>query len=405
MRVLISTSTFPRFHGDNVTPFMADLVLALASRGIELDVLAPHSPGSKKIEDFGNGVTVHRFRYAWPEKAENIFYGAGALENLKSKPLKAMKLPFVAVAQAAATYCLARSRRYDLIHAHWVIPQGITALPSCLGRTALVVTAHGSDVLGLQGRLPMWAKQLVVRHASFLTANSVATANALHTLSADPDRVEIVPIGASLRPAETTIPAGRDGFADEASPLLLFVGRLIDCKGADDAVAALALLQNRLPHARLVVVGDGPERQALEAKAASLGISDRILFTGWLQPANVIYWMRRGDVLIIPSRRAVDGTMEAQGVVPLEAMLHNLPVIASRCGGLVDIIRHEETGLLVAERSPGEISDAVETIVTNKDFATRLSARAKEWVLSEGTMARTAERFHEIYQRVLSVGG
>ncbi|RWA85886.1 glycosyltransferase [Mesorhizobium sp.] len=402
MRVLISTSTFPRFHGDNVTPFMADLVFALAARGIELDVLAPHAPGSKTFEDLGNGVTVHRFRYAWPEKMENVFYGAGALENIKSKPSKAIKLPLIAVAQAAATYQLARSRRHHLIHAHWVVPQGITALPSCLDRTALVVSAHGSDVLGLQGRLPMWAKQLVARHASFLTANSAATAAALRMLGANPDRVEIVPIGASPRTREATIPSWKCGFADEANPLLLFVGRLIDCKGAEDAVAALASLQSRLPGARLVVVGDGPERQTLEAKAASLEVRDRILFTGWLQPANVSHWMRRSDVLIVPSRRAADGTMEAQGVVPLEAMLHDLPVIASRSGGLVDIIRHEETGLLVAERSPGEIADAVERMVANRSFATGLAASAKEWVLSEGTMAKTAERFHEIYRRILS---
>lgn len=402
MRVLISTSTFPRFHGDNVSPFMSDLIFALAARGIELDVLAPHSPGSKTVEDLGNGVTVHRFRYAWPEKLENVFYGAGALENIKSKPSKAIKLPLIAVAQAAATYQLAKSRRHHLIHAHWVVPQGITALPSCLGRTALVVSAHGSDVLGLQGRLPMWAKQLAARHASFLTANSAATAAALRRLGANPERVEIVPIGASSRTREARFPSWECGFAEEANPLLLFVGRLIDCKGAEDAVAALALLQSRLPGARLVVVGDGPDRQTLEAKATSLEVRDRILFTGWLQPENVSHWMRRSDVLVIPSRRAADGTMEAQGVVPLEAMLQDLPVIASRCGGLVDIIRHEETGLLVAERSPGEIAEAVERMVTNKRFAIGLAANAKEWVLSEGTIAKTAERFHEIYHRVLS---
>ncbi|TIS84100.1 MAG: glycosyltransferase family 4 protein, partial [Mesorhizobium sp.] len=217
-----------------------------------------------------------------------------------------------------------------------------------------------------------------------------------------PDRVEIVPIGASSRTREETVPSWECGFADEANPLLLFVGRLIDCKGAEDAVAALALLQSRLPGARLVVVGDGPDRQTLEAKAASLEVRDRILFTDWLQPEKVSQWMRRSDVLVIPSRRAADGTMEAQGVVPLEAMLHDLPVIASRCGGLVDIIRHEETGLLVAERSPGEIAEAVERMVTNKRFAIGLAANAKEWVLSEGTIAKTAERFHEIYHRVLS---
>lgn len=82
MRFLISTSTFPRFYGDNVTPFMVDLVFALAARGIELDVLAPHSPSSETVEDLGNGVTVRCFRYIWPEKMEDVFYGAGAPENL-----------------------------------------------------------------------------------------------------------------------------------------------------------------------------------------------------------------------------------------------------------------------------------------------------------------------------------
>jgi glycosyltransferase involved in cell wall biosynthesis len=400
LRVLITTSTFPRFHGDRVTPFMADLVRALAAIGVEVDVLAPHSPGSEKVEALGDGIRVYRFRYAWPESAEDIFYGAGALENLRLRPAKACKLPSVVATQALATWRLARSRGYDVIHAHWLLPQGLTAIPGAFGRgIPLVATAHGSDVFALKGPFALRAKRVVTRSASVLTANSQATADALLSLGADAARIRIVPIGAGAREGSVAEVATSQSFAGEAGPLLLFVGRLVESKGADDAIAALALLRDRLPGARLVVVGDGPEKEALAAHAASLGIPDRVSFRGWLEPAQVSALMRMATVLLAPSRRMPDGTTEGQGVVPLEAMLAGLPVVASRVGGLTDIVRHETTGLLVSERSPQEVAEAVVRLVSCPALAERLAATAGAWALSEGTIETTARRFRDIYEQ------
>lgn len=93
LRVLMSTSTFPRSTGDATTPFMAQIADALVQRGVEVDVLAPHAPGSRARDQLAAGLNIHRFRYAWPESAEDICYGAGALENLKAHSLRMAKLP------------------------------------------------------------------------------------------------------------------------------------------------------------------------------------------------------------------------------------------------------------------------------------------------------------------------
>ena len=402
MRILVSTSTFPRYEGDRVTPFMADLVSALVLRGIEVDVLAPHAPGSRTEERISNGATVYRFRYAWPEAAEDICYGAGALENLRSRPLRVLKLPMLIAAQALAARHLARQRQYDVIHAHWLLPQGLSALRAISGKTPVIVTAHGSDVLGLPSTWAMRAKRIVVRNASRLTANTSATAEALFALGARANRVEIVRIGASPKFAldRSTERAMERPMGNR--PHMLFVGRLIALKGVDLAIRALSQLLRYRPEAMLTIIGDGHLRQELAELADSLGAGNRVHFAGWLQPEEVAGAMRNADVLVAPSRTMSDGSTEAQGVVPIEAMLMELPVIASRVGGLKEIVQDGVTGLLVDENAPHAIAKAVLRLDEDRTYAAQIKRQAQCWAVSEGLMTRTAERYHEIYQDVLA---
>lgn len=397
MRILISTSTFPRFAGDSVTPFMLNLAKALVERGIEVDVLAPHAPGSLTSEVLAPGLMVTRFRYAWPESAEDICYGGGALENLRQHPWRAVKLPLLVAAQAAALRKLLQQRQYDVIHAHWLLPQGATAV-AVASATPVLVSAHGSDVFGLQGGISRLCKRWVLRHASLATANSEATASAMCALGMPADRISLVRIGAALDP-HLDPPILRSRSPSRPGPCLLFVGRLIDLKGTDDAIHALVEVRQRFPSAGLVIAGDGPLRMELQRLVEREGLLDAVTFAGWLQPEDLRSLMVQSDVLVVPSRQGPGGTVEAQGVVPLEAMIMGLPVVATRSGGLSEIVRHGETGLLVPERSPGDLAQAACRILEDDTLRLGLVETALAWARAKGTMLHTADQFIRLYSR------
>ena len=125
-RLLVLTSTWPRWQGDTTTSFVRDLTGRLSGLGWETEVLAPHAPGAAR-DEVDDGMVVHRFRYLWPESAETVCYGSGALVNLRERPLELAKVPMLVAAEQAATLRAVRTRRPDVIHAHWLIPQGLVA--------------------------------------------------------------------------------------------------------------------------------------------------------------------------------------------------------------------------------------------------------------------------------------
>ena len=130
------------------------------------------------------------------------------------------------------------------------------------------------------------------------------------------------------------------------SSRLLFVGRLVERKGVQVLLEALARLRDR-PGVRVRVVGDGPMRGALERQAATLGVADRVRFDGSVSTEELVRRFRECDVFVLPAVVDAKGDTEGLGVVLIEALSYGKPVIASAAGGIVDIVRDGETGLLV----------------------------------------------------------
>jgi glycosyltransferase involved in cell wall biosynthesis len=294
-----------------------------------------------------------------------------------------------------------------LVHSHWLLPQGFTSALAAkfLGRPH-VVTVHGGDVFALRGPVSRAAKKLVLRLADAVTVNSEATRRAVLELGSREDKVVRIPMGAedAAAPDPGEVASLRAALCGQAGPLLAFVGRLVPEKGAADLLEAVAILTGSLPGIRAVVIGDGPERDALLRQARALGIDQRIRLTGWLTPAEVRRHLRAADFFVGPSRPAPDGWVEAQGLTFIEAMLAERPVVASGIGGIVDAVRHEETGLLVAPGAPDAIAEAVLRLDGDREFARRLALAGHELARAEFTRAISAARFSALYAR-LAAGG
>ena len=402
MRILLATSNFPRWEGDSTTPFVLHLAQDLGGLGCRVDVVAPHAPGAAPRETMA-GVDVWRFRYLWPQSQETVCYRGGALANLRRNPLNWLKLPALVSAEWAAIRHRLAGGHYDLLHAHWLLPQGfVGGLAARQTGIPHVLTVHGGDVFSLQARLLRHAKRAALRRSDVVTVNSSATAAAVKDLCPDL-RPERIPMGVSVD--GTPDASARDAILKHhrrgTGPLVVFVGRLVWEKGADDLIRAMDSLRGRLPQAVALIIGDGPERAALEALTRELDMGDHVRFLGWLAPSQVSAHLAAADVFVGPSKRAPDGWVEAQGLTFLEAMANGTPVVATRCGGIVDAVRHEETGLLVDQAAPDEIADAIVRLAESPQLARRLADQGRRLVQTGYGRSATAAAFLAAFERVL----
>ncbi len=397
-RILCVTSNFPRWEGDSVTPFVLRLVQDLIDIGWEVDVLAPHAENAAVSETL-SGVPTERFRYLWPPSLETVCYQGGALVNLRQNRSNYLKLPMLVGSETLAVTRRLLSGKYDLVHAHWILPQGFTcALAAQLTRTPLVVTAHGSDVFALRGRILAGFKRAALRLADAVTANSRFTQDAVLKIYPHVRRIERIPASpaqAAIKPELVT--QLRDQYRVKDGPLMIFLGRLVDEKGLGDLLDAVQLLRDDLPSLQLVIAGEGQDRDVFVRQARELGIEDCVHFIGWIDQADVPSYLAAADIFLGPSRKAVDGATEAQGLAFVEAMLAGTPVIATATGGIVESIRHEETGLIVDERSPDQIADAVRTLTEAPGLAAHYADTAQKFALKNLSRQHAAQAYSQLF--------
>jgi glycosyltransferase involved in cell wall biosynthesis len=388
-RALFVTSSFPRWTGDSTTPFILHLAQDLRALGWDIDVLAPHAPGAARDEVL-DGVSVHRFRYAVPERAQTLCYGGGALINLRADRTAALKVPMLAAAEYVAMRHI--RKRYDLLHSHWVLPQGfLTALAA--GSVPHLLTVHGSDVFALRARPFLAAKRYAFRRADAITANSSATEAVVRQL-APTARVERVPMGTDVDavPDPATVADIRARHRRTRGPLLVQVGRVVREKGVEESVRALALLRDRLPDTTLALVGAGQDEQHVRDLAAELGCADRVVMPGWVDAADLPSWYAAADIVLAPS------WIEAQGLSVIEALALARPVIASNVGGLPDVVDHERTGLLVPPRDPVALADSVVRLNGDEQLQRTLGAAGSSLVRGSFSRSASARRFDELYR-------
>jgi glycosyltransferase involved in cell wall biosynthesis len=404
-RICVLTSNFPRWEGDSTTPFVLHLAQDLMAEGWEVEVLAPHAPGAAGHEILGR-VAVTRFRYLWPEAAESVCYQGGALINLRRNPLNWLKLPALVAAEAIALWRLARRRRYDLIHAHWILPQGFVGV--LVGRSLgipCLITVHGGDIFALGGRLLGAFKRYALTRAAAVTVNSSATEAAVRAVAPDIAELSRIPMGARVPgpPDADALREIRARYAPGGAPLLVFVGRLVAEKGVGDLLRALALLHGEGLGAHAMFLGEGQERARFEALAAELGLAEAVHFLGWIAPEAVPAYLAAADVFVAPSKTGRDGWMEGQGLTIVEALLGGTPVIATRTGGIVDLISNRKSGLLVDQSAPGEIAAAIGEIIDNRGLADELATAGREDALRRFTREGTARAFSDLYRWLVKV--
>lgn len=375
MRILYIVTAFPRSPGEIITPWMSETIDRLRATGTEVEVLAPSYRGlGDQVID---GTKVHRFRYA-PGPIETLTHDQTAPDRLREKPYYAGLLPGYLLAGSRAATRLARTGRFDVLHAFWPIPHGMFAL-SAKARTGVPVvsTFFGVELTWMRRQLPFLAPaaRWIVRKSDVVTAISSSTASAIQAVVPEA-RSRIIPFGAASSGAGDALPTRDVPLSEERDRpyRLLFVGRLVERKGVIHLLRALTKLD---PGVRLAIVGDGPLGPSLRAAAQELGVAERVEFTGPVSPEELRRQFQLCDVFVLPAVEDSKGDVEGLGVVLIEALSHGRPVIASASGGIPDIVRDGSTGLLVTPGDEEALAGAVTRLRSDPELSRRLVAQGR----------------------------
>jgi len=271
--------------------------------------------------------------------------------------------------------------RFDVIHAHYAVPQGLLGVMlKKVRRKPLVTTLHGSDVMVLGDKRP--ARPLVkcvIKNSDRLIAVSEAIKRGAVALGVREEKIKVVYGGVS-KPEKTTV--------REGAPKVLFVGALVRQKGVDILLRAFSMLG--IPEAGLVLVGEGKEKETLEALASNLGLRG----VEFLPPVDDIgKIIEEASVLVLPSRE------EGFGLVLLEAMARGVPVVASRAGGITEIIRDGENGLLFKGEDYRGLSRAILNLIKDQKLRDRLTANARRDA-KRFSWAKMAEEVDAVYAEI-----
>ena len=223
--ILVLTSTYPRWDGDS-EPAFVHLLCRQLTRDYRIVVLAPHFPGASRHEII-DGIEVYRFRYFFPF-AEHLAYQGGVMTNIRRNYLKLLLVPPFVISQLVNAIKLCRQYNVQLIHAHWLIPQGLIALLTryfLRRRIPILSTSHGADLFSLQRGVLERLKRLVVQRSERVTVVSSAMQRRLIETGCDSPNISILSMGVDLQ--NEFIP----GTTDASPTDLVCVGRLVEKRG------------------------------------------------------------------------------------------------------------------------------------------------------------------------------
>jgi glycosyltransferase involved in cell wall biosynthesis len=400
LKVLMVTSSYPKYPGDVTAPFIESIARGVVARGHAVDILLPEHP--ELARPAGEPMRFFPYRYAPSASLALWGYAQSLQSDVKVRRSVYLVAPLAAWSLRRALRRRLRAERYDVVHAHWVVPNA--ALVSDLvgrGGEALVVSCHGSDVFMAERLRP--ARHLArraLRKAGAVTACSDDLRTRLVTLGAPPARLRTVPYGVDAAGFGGARPdpelRGRLGVK-EGEILVLAVGRLVEKKGFRHLVQAAA----GTPGVVLAIAGEGDLRGELEEQGRASGA--RLHLLGSLQRDAVAAAMGSADVIAVPSVIDRAGNVDGLPNVLLEALGAGRAVVASRVAGIPDVISDGVHGLLVEPGQAGALGAALVRLRDDAALRARLGDAARRKAQSELSWDAAAHAFEECYVQATSL--
>ena len=390
--VLVFTSSFPQWDGDFNGVFVYELIIRL-KKVFQIVVLSPNFKGSNEVES-SDGIKLFKHKQ-FPLKGIKLADGTPIMPKLKKNKLYWFTVPFFLLYQLLALRKIISNEKIKIIHAHWIIPQGVVAViykKFINKKIKILASAHGTDVNGFKGFFGRRLIKYVLNNIDGLTVVSDALKDDIVRLGYN---IEIFLFPTNID-TQLFSPKNKDETLREqfgiTGEFILFVGSLVKNKGIHILIEAMPKVIVAFPGAKLIVVGKGHLKQELVERSRKLGITNNVIFTGVVSNKQIPSYYATADLFILPS------FSEGLGNVITEALSCKTIVLASPLKAFKDRIIEGKTGFYLKGITPEQISSQIIQILKNKDAHEEMSENGRNLVVNNLDWGIAEEKYTKLLQ-------
>jgi glycosyltransferase involved in cell wall biosynthesis len=394
-KILIITSTFPTFTVGNTTPpFIYELTKGIAEISeLELIVLTPYIKGGKLYEQVGD-IKIYRFKYGFTALCDGAIW-----PNLKKNKFLWLQVPLFLFFYLINLAKIITKEKIKLIHAHWVLPQGLIAIiykKFFDNKIKIICTAHGTDLHKMQNKIFRYLKKIVLHNIEMLTivsSNLIKEIDKLSLKTKPP--IKVLPMGVDDKKFSPNNYQEQIRKKYQINNLfLLFVGRLSEEKGVKYLISAMPTIVNKYKDIKLLIVGNGPLKNILNEQVDNLKLSNNILFLDSVPHDKLPPYFATADIFIGPSIR------EGFGLVFVEALMSKTCVLASNLSTISDIIIHNQTGLQVDVKDKEVFSGAIMRLIEEEKLRNYLAENGYKYVKNKFSLKKIADQYNQSIKKV-----
>lgn len=405
MRVLFLTQTFPRTEHDSAGPFIRDLARGLVRNGLQVTVLVPRSEGVQGSWS-DQGVEIQSFAYA-PRDWEVIGYSRTLRADEGVRWKAALAAPLYLLGARRALNRALRSGLQRILHAHWIVPNGLAAIVPSVLPAPLLIGLHGSDVFLAERAGVRSLVRRVLGHASAVTSCSPEFVARLERLAGRELPASVIPYGvdgALFSPDRSRGLRWRERLRIPPDAVVaLAVGRMVTKKGFHLLIEVAPRLLSEIEGLHLVLAGAGDLLDQFRARAAAW--PGRIHLPGPVLHDELPDLYRAADLFVLPAVHDPRGNVDGLPNVVLEAMASGLPVVSSRISGIPLAVLDGETGVLVEEGDLEALAEALLSLVRSPELRREWGARARRRAEEDLSWDRVARDYRAVYEAVLKEPG
>jgi len=398
MNISVITSSYPRFLGDGIAPFIKSLCEAFVKINISVSVIAPFDPLVVVYET--NNVKLTRFKY-FPIKSFHIMGHANSLKgDALLRTSTYFLIPFYLFSGFFYLLVDVIKNKSDIIHVHWVLPNGLIGLfVSKLLKKPYLISLHGSDIfVSKKNRLFSNIAKVIFMNASKVTACSYQLMS--EALSLGAQNVELIAWGADpeiFYRREVNLVYREKFFIKENDLVVIALGRLVYKKGFENLIRIWKNVVDEIPNSKLIIGGSGPLYSFFEDLINQYQIQETVFLPGQISWLEVPEFLSLGDIFVLPSVLDRFGNIDGLPTVLLEAMSTGCAVIASDIAGIPLVIKNHENGLLVKPGDLEELQLCLLSLLKDSKLRENLGFNSQTDVVNEYNWISVANKFKTLF--------
>ena len=397
--VMVLTTSFPLNTCIAAGIHVLEKCRNLVKNGLDVTVIAPHSAQSTKKETIEK-IKVERFIYFLPTRLQKLAYGPGIPTNLKQNFLAKFQLPLFLLAFLVKV--ILKAKRFDILHCHWSLAGLVGVIAGKLLNKKVVFMMHGAEAFVL-GNHPML--RFVLKNCDYLISNSTFTEKKTLDIYPVPNHSVVSPgVNLSRFYPQHTIPNLREKLDIQHDHVfLLTIGKFIPRKGIEYLIEAMDILINdkNYKKLRLRIGGRGPLKKKYQTLIIKYQLEDYIDFLPYIPDNDIPSYYTEADIFILPSIVDENRDTEGLGVVFLEANACATPVIGSRVGGIVDVIRDGINGYFVEQKNAQDLAEKIAKLVDSKSLRFELGQKGEKRVRKHFNWDTNAKEIIKIYKEMI----